>query len=99
MATPSPIARLTDIIEAIELIRSEMAGVKLQVLESDKRMRWLVERGEAAPPGGGAALQRVSRRRRGSGFPPRREWRRLLWRRGCLRRSAGSACPTGATRW
>ena len=45
MATSSPIARLTDIIEAAELIRSEMAGVTLQDLESDKRKRWLVERG------------------------------------------------------
>jgi uncharacterized protein with HEPN domain len=45
MATPSPIARLTDMIEAIELIRSEMAGVKLQALEADKRKRWLIERG------------------------------------------------------
>jgi uncharacterized protein with HEPN domain len=45
MATSSSIARLTDIIEAAELIRSEMAGVTLQGLESDKRKRWLVERG------------------------------------------------------
>jgi len=45
MAAPSPIARLTDIIEAVELIRSEMAGVTLQTLEPDKRRRWLVERG------------------------------------------------------
>src|SRR6267154_1133042 len=45
MATSLPIARLTDIIEAAELIRSEMAGVTLQDLESDKRKRWLVERG------------------------------------------------------
>ena len=45
MAPPSPIARLTDIIEAVELIRSEMAGVTLQAFEADKRKRWLVERG------------------------------------------------------
>ena len=45
MATPSPIARLTDIIEAGELIRSEMAGVTLKALEPDKRKRWLIERG------------------------------------------------------
>lgn len=45
MATRSPIARLTDIIEAVELIRSEVAGVRLQTLESDRRKRWLVERG------------------------------------------------------
>ncbi len=45
MAISSPIARLTDIIEAVELIRSEMAGMTLQTLEPDKRKRWLVERG------------------------------------------------------
>jgi uncharacterized protein with HEPN domain len=45
MATPSPIPRLTDIIEAVELIRSEMAGVTLEAFEPDKRKRWLVERG------------------------------------------------------
>jgi uncharacterized protein with HEPN domain len=45
MAAPSSIARLTDIIEAVELIGSEIAGVTLQNLESDKRKRWLVERG------------------------------------------------------
>ena len=45
MGTPSQIARLTDIIEAVELIRSEMAGVTLQTFEPDKRKRWLVERG------------------------------------------------------
>jgi uncharacterized protein with HEPN domain len=40
----APIARLTDIIEAIELIRSEMAGVTLAAFEPDRRKRWLVER-------------------------------------------------------
>lgn len=45
MATPGPVPRLTDIVEAIELIRSEMAGVTLQAFEPDKRKRWLVERG------------------------------------------------------
>jgi uncharacterized protein with HEPN domain len=42
---PSPITRLTDIVEAIELIRSETAGATLQSLEADIRKRWLVERG------------------------------------------------------
>lgn len=41
----SPAPRLTDIIEAIELIRSEMAGVTLVAFEPDRRKRWLVERG------------------------------------------------------
>ena len=45
MDTPSPNARLTDIIEAIELIRSELASVTLQAFEPDTRKRWLVERG------------------------------------------------------
>jgi uncharacterized protein with HEPN domain len=45
MAPPSPVPRLTDIVEAIELIRSEMAGVTLQAFEGDKRKRWIVERG------------------------------------------------------
>jgi uncharacterized protein with HEPN domain len=45
MTTLSSIARLTDIIQAVELIRSELAGVTLQGLESDRRRQWLVERG------------------------------------------------------
>ena len=45
MAKPSPVPRLSDIIEAIELIRSEMAGVTLDAFEPDRRKRWLVERG------------------------------------------------------
>ena len=39
MAPPSPVPRLSDIVEAIELIRSEMAGVTLKAFESDKRKR------------------------------------------------------------
>jgi uncharacterized protein with HEPN domain len=45
MAKPSSVPRLTDIIEAIELIRSEMAGVTLNGFELDRRKRRLVERG------------------------------------------------------
>jgi uncharacterized protein with HEPN domain len=45
MAASSPVPRLADIIEAVELIRSEMAGVTLEAFEPDKRKRWLVERG------------------------------------------------------
>jgi uncharacterized protein with HEPN domain len=45
MAPSSPVARLTDIVEAIELIREEMAGVTLPAFEQDRRKRWLVERG------------------------------------------------------
>src|SRR5260370_38685467 len=44
MAKPSPVPRLTDIIEAIELIRSEMTGVTLNAFESDRRKRCLAER-------------------------------------------------------
>lgn len=45
MNASSALPRLTDIIEAIELIRAEMAGVTLQAFELDRRKRWLVERG------------------------------------------------------
>jgi uncharacterized protein with HEPN domain len=45
MAKSSPVPRLTDIIEAIEVIRGETAGVTLSALEPDRRKRWLVERG------------------------------------------------------
>ena len=45
MTPSSPVARLTDIVEAIELIREEMAGVTLSAFEHDRRKRWLVERG------------------------------------------------------
>jgi uncharacterized protein with HEPN domain len=45
MAPSSPVARLTDIVEAIELIREEMADVSLATFEHDRRKRWLVERG------------------------------------------------------
>jgi len=45
MIVPSSVPRLTDIIDAIELIRSEMAGVSLRAFEPDRRKRWLVERG------------------------------------------------------
>jgi uncharacterized protein with HEPN domain len=45
MVAHSPIPRLTDIVEASELIRSEMAGVTLDAFEADRRRRWLVERG------------------------------------------------------
>lgn len=37
--------RLIDIIEAIERIRSQTAGVSLDAFEDDWRMRWLDERG------------------------------------------------------
>jgi len=42
---PSPIPRLTDIIEAIQHIRAETTGVPLDAFEADWRKRWLVERG------------------------------------------------------
>jgi uncharacterized protein with HEPN domain len=45
MAPHGPIPRLNDIVEAIELIQAEMAGVDLEVFELDRRKRWLVERG------------------------------------------------------
>jgi uncharacterized protein with HEPN domain len=45
MPGPSPIAWLTDIVEAIALIRADMTGVTLEAFEADRRKRWLVERG------------------------------------------------------
>ena len=45
MARQSLTLRLSDIVEAIELINDEMAGVALHAFEPDKRKRWLVERG------------------------------------------------------
>ena len=45
MDARSPAARLTDIIEAIEHLRNEMAGVTIDAFEADWRKRWLVERG------------------------------------------------------
>ena len=45
MTGRSMLPRLVDIVEAIDLIRSEMAGVTLEAFEADVRKRWLVERG------------------------------------------------------
>jgi uncharacterized protein with HEPN domain len=45
MAASSLPPRLTDILEAIEHIRGEMAGVTIDAFEADWRKRWLVERG------------------------------------------------------
>jgi hypothetical protein len=45
MAGCSSSPRLSDILEAIELINAEMAGIDLAAFEADKRKRWLVERG------------------------------------------------------
>ena len=45
MAARSLAPRLTDIIEAIDHIRSEMTGVSIDAFEADWRKQWLVERG------------------------------------------------------
>lgn len=45
MAVSSPAPRLTDILDAIERIRAEMAGVTIDAFDADWRKRWLVERG------------------------------------------------------
>jgi uncharacterized protein with HEPN domain len=37
--------RLSDIVEAVELIDSEIKGVTLETFETDKRKRWIAERG------------------------------------------------------
>jgi len=39
------VARLADIVEAIELIEDEVGGVSMAAFAGDKRKRWLVERG------------------------------------------------------
>jgi uncharacterized protein with HEPN domain len=45
MTSRTLVARLTDIIEAIEHIESVILGMSLDAFESDWRKRWLVERG------------------------------------------------------
>jgi uncharacterized protein with HEPN domain len=45
MAASSLAPRLTDILDAIEHIRAEMAAVSIEAFEADWRKRWLVERG------------------------------------------------------
>ena len=45
MRDRSPVLCLTDILGAIDHIRSEMTDVPLDVFEADWRRRWLVERG------------------------------------------------------
>lgn len=45
MARASPAARLSDIVQAIELVRAELADVSLLAFATDTRKRWLVERG------------------------------------------------------
>lgn len=45
MATHSALTRLTDIVQAIELVRAELAEVTLAAFAADIRKRWLVERG------------------------------------------------------
>lgn len=67
----SPIAYLTDIIEAIELVGNDMAGISLAIFEADIRKRWLVERGieivseasQSAPSGNSLAQGRWHRQR------------------------------------
>jgi uncharacterized protein with HEPN domain len=45
MPRPSLALRLLDIIEAIEIVRSETADITLDAFEGNRRKRWLVERG------------------------------------------------------
>ncbi len=45
MAARSIIARLTDIVEAIERIRGTLGDASLETFEGDWRKQWLVERG------------------------------------------------------
>jgi len=45
MPESSPVARLTDIVEAAEILRKELEEVTLDAFETDRRKRWVVERG------------------------------------------------------
>ena len=45
MVSRNPAARLVDIIEAIEIIEADLAGVSLSAFAADRRKRWLVEHG------------------------------------------------------
>lgn len=45
MTARSLIPRLTDIIESSELVRNELIGISLDEFETDRRKRWIVERG------------------------------------------------------
>jgi uncharacterized protein with HEPN domain len=45
MVTRSPAARLTDIVEASELVRSALHAVTLDAFKTDIHKRWFVERG------------------------------------------------------
>jgi len=45
MGAPNVLVRLSDIIDAIALVREEVAGVTMAAFARDKRKRWLVERG------------------------------------------------------
>jgi len=45
MAERGPALRLGDMIEAIALVRAELADVELTVFATDRRRQWIVERG------------------------------------------------------
>jgi len=45
MTGPSAIPRLTDIIEAVQNIRSMTESITLEAFEADWQKRWIVERG------------------------------------------------------
>jgi hypothetical protein len=49
MTASSSVGRLTDVIEAIESIHNEMAGVTFRTFEPERRKRWLVERRAVRP--------------------------------------------------
>jgi uncharacterized protein with HEPN domain len=45
MATRSPAASLTDIVEAIEHVEGVLRDLQLEAFEADWKTRWVVERG------------------------------------------------------
>ncbi|HVN91316.1 MAG TPA: HepT-like ribonuclease domain-containing protein [Candidatus Binataceae bacterium] len=45
MVDRAHVASLTDIVDAITIVREEIERISMDVLETDRRKRWLVEQG------------------------------------------------------
>jgi uncharacterized protein with HEPN domain len=88
MAGRSHLACLTDIVEAIELIRSEMAGVTLEAFENDVRKRWLVERGVEIISEASRSLDPMLKARH-----PEIPWRKVAGIGNVLRHEYASVAP------
>ncbi len=88
MTDPPPIARLVDLIEAIEPIQSEMVGVTLDAFEADRRKRWLVERGSEIISEASRRLPAAMKARH-AGIP----WRKVAGIGNVLRHEYQDAAP------